>query len=33
MDRFKPYLLPLAAALVLLAYYVWRWTSGGAAGP
>jgi hypothetical protein len=31
MDRYKVYLLPGVAALLLLAYYVWRWTSSGAA--
>jgi hypothetical protein len=31
MDRYKAYLLPGVAALLLLAYYVWRWTSGGSA--
>jgi hypothetical protein len=29
MDRYKAYLLPGVAALLLLAYYVWRWTSSG----
>ena len=27
MDRYKAYLLPGVAALVVLTYYVWRWTS------
>jgi hypothetical protein len=31
MERYKVYLLPGVAALLLLAYYVWRWTSSGAA--
>lgn len=28
MDRYKAYLLPGAAAVLVLAYYMWRWTSG-----
>lgn len=27
MERFRPYLLPAVAALVLLVYFVWRATS------
>lgn len=27
MDRYKAYLLPGVAALLVLSYYVWRWTS------
>lgn len=28
MDRYKAYLLPGAAAVLVLAYYAWRWASG-----
>lgn len=28
MDRYKAYLLPGAAAVLVLSYYAWRWTSG-----
>ncbi|MCX4245632.1 hypothetical protein [Paraliomyxa miuraensis] len=33
LDRYKAYILPGAAALVLLAYYAWRWTSGAVEEP
>lgn len=28
MDRYKAYLLPGAAAVLVLSYYAWRWASG-----
>lgn len=28
MDRYRSFLLPGVAALVVLAYYAWRWSSG-----
>jgi hypothetical protein len=33
MDRYKAYLLPGVAALVVLSYYAWRWASGGSPEP
>lgn len=28
MDRYRAYLLPGAAAVLVLSYYAWRWASG-----
>jgi len=33
MERYRAYLLPGVAALIVLAYYAWRWTSGSAPEP